>query len=75
MPNRMVLSQKTRIFLKSRGFNLAEVARKAEMKPDDLYGMLSGRRVMTADDFIDICKASGATPDDIAGIELPQQSA
>ena len=75
MPNRKVLSLKTKLFLKNKGFNLAEVARKASIRPDDLYGMLSGRRVMTADDFLDICKAVDISTDEVAAIELPPQSA
>lgn len=46
-------------FLEIKGYNKAAVARKANISPDELYAMLTNRKIMTADSYIGICNAIG----------------
>ena len=43
----------------------AEIARKSNISENDFYAMLKNRRIMTADNFIAVCKAL-----DITALEL-----
>lgn len=52
-------------FLEVKGYNKAAVARKAGMDPEELYAMLGNRKIMTADKYIDICKAVDTSTDEI----------
>lgn len=61
-----LVPRKLKMYLKDKGYNIAEIARKADLKPDDLYNMMSGRKVMTADVFTRICKTIGVSGSEIA---------
>lgn len=52
-------------FLEIKGYNKAAVARKAGMAPDDLYAMLTNRKIMTADSYIGVCRAIDANTTEI----------
>lgn len=60
------LPAKMKSYLKHKGFNMADIARKANLKPDDLYNIFSGRRIMTADIFVALCKAIGVVGEEIS---------
>jgi len=52
-----MVTKKIKHYLEDKGFNKAEIARRANIKPDDFYLMLDNFRVMSADEFIAVCKA------------------
>lgn len=55
-------------FLELRGYNKAAVARKANIDPEDLYAMLGNRKIMTADKYVDICRAIETSTDEITRV-------
>ena len=51
--------------------NQSAVARAAGYEPKVFNAMLRGRKRMTSDDVVPICKALGVTPNELFGIPQP----
>lgn len=60
-----IVTTKLNVFLEEHAYNKAEVARKAGIDPDALYMMLTNKKIMTADHFVNICNVLGKTPSEI----------
>lgn len=51
------------------------VARAAGYEPRTFNAILRGRKRMTSDDVVPICKALGVTPNELFGISDPNKTA
>lgn len=60
-----IVTLKLNSYLENNAYNKAEVARKAGVKPDDFYQMLTNHKMMTADIFVKVCLALGKVPSEI----------
>ncbi len=40
-----------------------------------LWALLRGRKRLTSDDVVPICKALGVTPNELFGVDTPEKSA
>lgn len=59
-----MIAQNIRAYIKERGFNQAEIARKAGMTTQALSDSLRGVRRLTADEYVNLCRALDRTPND-----------
>lgn len=61
-------------YMDDKGYNKAKVARNSGISPEDLYMMLTNRKVMSSDDFVKVCEAMSITFKDIAPYESLRKS-
>ena len=60
----MVVQSKVAQYLEERGIKQSWLAQKTGLTDNMISGILNGKRKMTADEFVRICKAIGKNPND-----------
>lgn len=60
----MVVQSKVAQYLKEQGIKQSWLAQKTGLTDNMISGILNGKRKMTADEFVRICKAIGKNPND-----------
>ncbi len=65
----MVVQSKVAQYLEEQGIKQSWLAQKTGLTDNMISGILNGKRKMTADEFVRICKAIGKNPNDFMGGE------
>ena len=60
----MVVQSKVAQYLEGQGIKQSWLAQKTGLTDNMISGILNGKRKMTADEFVRICKAIGKNPND-----------
>lgn len=60
----MVVQSKVAQYLEEQGIKQSWLAQKTGLTDNMISGILNGKRKMTADEFVRICKAIGKNPND-----------
>ena len=60
----MVVQSKVAQYLEEQGSKQSWLAQKTGLTDNMISGILNGKRKMTADEFVRICKAIGKNPND-----------
>ncbi len=60
----MVVQSKIAQYLEEQGIKQSWLAQKTGLTDNMISGILNGKRKMTADEFVRICKAIGKNPND-----------
>lgn len=60
----MVVQSKVAQYLEEHGIKQSWLAQKTGLTDNMISGILNGKRKMTADEFVRICKAIGKNPND-----------
>ena len=60
----MVVQSKIAQYLEEQGIKQSWLAQKTGLTDNMISGILNGKRKMTADEFVRICKAIGKSPND-----------
>lgn len=60
----MVVQSKVAQYLEEQGIKQSWLAQKTGLTDNMISGILNGKRKMTADEFVRICKAIEKTPND-----------
>ena len=60
----MVVQSKVAQYLEELGIKQSWLAQKTGLTDNMISGILNGKRKMTADEFVRICKAIGKNPND-----------
>lgn len=65
----MVVQSKVAQYLEEQGIKQSWLAQKTGLTDNMISGILNGKRKMTADEFVRICKAIGKNPNDFMEVE------
>ena len=60
----MVVQSKVAQYIEEQGIKQSWLAQKTGLTDNMISGILNGKRKMTADEFVRICKAIGKNPND-----------
>lgn len=60
----MVVQSRVAQYLEEQGIKQSWLAQKTGLTDNMISGILNGKRKMTADEFVRICKAIGKNPND-----------
>jgi len=65
----MVVQSKVAQYLEEQGIKQSWLAQKTGLTDNMISGILNGKRKMTADEFVRICKAIGKNPNDFMEVD------